>query len=231
MAEPNFADLTRMYDGFLQPPDEDSSRAKKRRRLRAAATALFIQHGYRRTSIDDVANRAGVAKGTVYLYYKTKAELLLHCVADEERQQLAEVEPAMAIELPPKERLRGMLRLLFVLTSRTPLIARLLSGDVEFRAALEELEQTEGWQSFEHVWRQVIKDLLQAIAPGAPANQADDTARLINSLIYMAGQVQDDHVRGGLSLEAYAESFAAILVEGIAVTLGTVAAGPRGGNP
>lgn len=39
------------------------------------AEQLFIQFGYRRTTMDDVARRAGVAKGTLYLYFDSKAEL------------------------------------------------------------------------------------------------------------------------------------------------------------
>lgn len=39
------------------------------------AVQLFIQFGYRRTTMDDVARRAGVAKGTLYLYFDSKAAL------------------------------------------------------------------------------------------------------------------------------------------------------------
>lgn len=43
--------------------------------LIAAALALFIERGYAATRLDDVAQRAGVAKGTVYLYFKDKRAL------------------------------------------------------------------------------------------------------------------------------------------------------------
>lgn len=41
----------------------------------AAAKQLFGRYGYRRTSIDDIAQEARVAKGTVYLYFKSKEEI------------------------------------------------------------------------------------------------------------------------------------------------------------
>lgn len=44
-------------------------------RILDAAQALFWRYGLRRTSIDDVANEAGVAKGTVYLYFDSKETL------------------------------------------------------------------------------------------------------------------------------------------------------------
>jgi AcrR family transcriptional regulator len=38
---------------------------------------LFIQHGYRKTSIDDIAQAARVAKRTVYLHFENKAAVFL----------------------------------------------------------------------------------------------------------------------------------------------------------
>jgi AcrR family transcriptional regulator len=61
-----------------------------------AATSVFLDEGYRRTQMADVAARMGVAKGTVYLYVESK-EALFHSVlqhADRgERLALPEVLP------------------------------------------------------------------------------------------------------------------------------------------
>jgi AcrR family transcriptional regulator len=43
--------------------------------ITAAALALFVERGYAGTRLDDVASRAGVSKGTVYLYFANKEEL------------------------------------------------------------------------------------------------------------------------------------------------------------
>jgi AcrR family transcriptional regulator len=40
-----------------------------------AALAVFAENGYSATRVDDVAKRAGVSKGLLYLYFKTKEEL------------------------------------------------------------------------------------------------------------------------------------------------------------
>jgi AcrR family transcriptional regulator len=45
------------------------------RELIEAATSVFLEQGYRRTQMADVASRAGVAKGTVYLYFESKDAL------------------------------------------------------------------------------------------------------------------------------------------------------------
>ncbi len=47
----------------------------KRESILEAAIELFSSYGYRRTSIEDVARRAGIAKGTVYIYFRNKEQL------------------------------------------------------------------------------------------------------------------------------------------------------------
>lgn len=48
----------------------------KEAKLIEAAIALFLERGVRGTTMQDIASRAGVAVGTVYLYYKDKAEVV-----------------------------------------------------------------------------------------------------------------------------------------------------------
>jgi AcrR family transcriptional regulator len=47
----------------------------KQARILGAAQDLFLRYGVRKTSIDDVAREAEIAKGTVYLYYSSKHDL------------------------------------------------------------------------------------------------------------------------------------------------------------
>ena len=47
-----------------------------------AALELFVQKGYAATRAEEVAARAGVAKGTLYLYYRSKEELLKAVIRD-----------------------------------------------------------------------------------------------------------------------------------------------------
>jgi AcrR family transcriptional regulator len=50
---------------------------KKHGAILDAARAVFSRDGYAASSVDDVAAEAGIAKGTVYLYFKSKEELYL----------------------------------------------------------------------------------------------------------------------------------------------------------
>ncbi len=60
--------------------------------LLAAALDLFVERGYAATRLDDVAARAGVSKGTLYLYFENKEELFKAVVRENLVSALAEAE-------------------------------------------------------------------------------------------------------------------------------------------
>ncbi len=63
----------------MQNPDTPQSHQRRKEarpaELTAAALALFVERGYAATRLEDVAARAGVSKGTLYLYFDNKEEL------------------------------------------------------------------------------------------------------------------------------------------------------------
>lgn len=68
------------------------SRRKEARpeEILAAALELFVERGYAATRLEDVAAKAGVSKGTVYLYFANKEELLKAVVREGIVSPLAE---------------------------------------------------------------------------------------------------------------------------------------------
>lgn len=54
----------------------------KRRVILGAARALLVARGFQDIALDDIAKKAGVAKGTLFLYYKSKEELFSAAFAD-----------------------------------------------------------------------------------------------------------------------------------------------------
>jgi AcrR family transcriptional regulator len=61
---------------ILLPPDE------RRQQLLDAATWAFARKGYRRAAVSDIIARAGVARGTFYLYFDSKEQVFLAIVKD-----------------------------------------------------------------------------------------------------------------------------------------------------
>jgi TetR/AcrR family transcriptional regulator, cholesterol catabolism regulator len=64
------------------------------------AATLFAQRGYHATSIQDVADAAGIRKGNVYYYVTTKEDLLYAIVRRHHDAALAEIESFAGIESP-----------------------------------------------------------------------------------------------------------------------------------
>jgi AcrR family transcriptional regulator len=61
-----------------------------------AALDLFVERGYAATRLEDVAKRAGVSKGTLYLYYENKEELFKAVVRTSIVPVLGEAEESVA---------------------------------------------------------------------------------------------------------------------------------------
>jgi AcrR family transcriptional regulator len=64
------------------PNPRENTGGDKRGAILAAAQDLFLRYGVKRTALDDVARGAGVAKGTLYLYFDSK-DTLFAAVAQE----------------------------------------------------------------------------------------------------------------------------------------------------
>lgn len=61
----------------------ESAKTARRASLLSTASALFASRDFNDVSVDDIAKKAGLAKGTVYLYFGTKEALFLHLVSEE----------------------------------------------------------------------------------------------------------------------------------------------------
>src|SRR5262245_55573698 len=132
--------MRRLMDSLAAGAGEDDARARKRRRIVEAATALFLRHGYRKASIDEVAVEAGIAQGTVSLYFQTKAELLVAAIQAEKRAYLERCRPLFDEGIDGRERLRRYLQMGVELSAEMPLTSKLVGGDREILAAMAEMD-------------------------------------------------------------------------------------------
>lgn len=85
-----------------------------------AAAALFAEHGYSATSIDQIAERIGSTKGRVYHHYDAKAELVLHIQNRVFDDLIATLQPIAAdLEAAPG-RLGRMIEAHLILAAERP---------------------------------------------------------------------------------------------------------------
>jgi TetR/AcrR family transcriptional regulator, transcriptional repressor for nem operon len=119
----------------VKPPDQ------RRREILAAATELFHQRGYSGTAVPSIAAKAGVAAGTVYLYFPSK-EAILVGLQEEFEAGLLERLAVFAATVLAEEDASGEI------VSYQEVVGRLIDGMVAFslerRGAVEVLARHVG---------------------------------------------------------------------------------------
>ena len=89
---------------------ETSRKSDKRELISRAAIEVFAEKGFHQARVSDVAARAGVADGTIYLYFKNKEDLLLSIFEDSMEILLKGVQVALLGTEDPLEKLRVFIR-------------------------------------------------------------------------------------------------------------------------
>src|SRR5713101_2224697 len=83
----------------------------KRTAIIRAAISVFAHNGYFNSKVADIAREAGVADGTVYLYFKSKEEIL-HSIFDRSVDEaVADARKQLDAISDPREKLRRIARL------------------------------------------------------------------------------------------------------------------------
>jgi TetR/AcrR family transcriptional regulator, fatty acid metabolism regulator protein len=84
--------------------------ATKRQRILRAATDVFAQSGYFNAKVSDIAKSAGVADGTIYLYFDGKEDLLVNIFREHTRSYLQSLERDLTQARRAEERVRVAIR-------------------------------------------------------------------------------------------------------------------------
>jgi TetR/AcrR family fatty acid metabolism transcriptional regulator len=82
---------------------------KKRRTIIEAAIAVFSRTGYQRAKIKDIADEAGVGKGTVYEYFRSKQELFLQMGECLFERHMEDQRRKLELVFSPEEQLRALI--------------------------------------------------------------------------------------------------------------------------
>jgi TetR/AcrR family fatty acid metabolism transcriptional regulator len=93
--------------------EEEDRREQRRKLIMRAALKIFSKKGYSPTALDEVAQEAGIAKGTLYLYFKDKEDLMYNTimsVLDHLKERMIEGIPQ---DLPPLDTLEKIAFILF----------------------------------------------------------------------------------------------------------------------
>ena len=84
--------------------------SSKRERILRAAVEVFARSGYFNAKVAEIAKTAGVADGTIYLYFEGKEDLLVTIFREHTRSYLSSLRSELATIRRPEERLRAAIR-------------------------------------------------------------------------------------------------------------------------
>src|SRR5207248_3973363 len=96
---------------------KERQRQEREALILQVAEEVLIEKGYHETSMDEIAARVGIAKGTVYLHFPSKEDLVVAIFARDMQQFLqaveAAIENAAASELTTRAKLEAVLHFMY----------------------------------------------------------------------------------------------------------------------
>jgi TetR/AcrR family fatty acid metabolism transcriptional regulator len=136
----------------------EEKRTDKRARILEAAVRVFAERGFFNATVAEIARAAGVADGTIYLYFKSKDDLLLRLFEEKVSELQAAAQAALAEETTAPARLRRFIQLHLALVEKNPDLASVLI--VELRQSAQVLKQSDKAKlsAYLDVIAQVVRD-------------------------------------------------------------------------
>ncbi|MBO0700805.1 MAG: TetR/AcrR family transcriptional regulator [Zavarzinella sp.] len=193
-------------------PKDPGLAIRRRAAILEAAIRVFARRGYRDTNLQDVADALGVAKGTLYLYYRGKEELFLAAV-DRGMVRLRDHVRSAYSDVPdPLDRLEVAVRAYLEFFRDHPDLAELLIQErAEFRDRKTPTYH-EHRRTNEAAWQDVYRRLISA--GRVRAIPVDRILDVIGDLVY--GTMFTNHFTGRhRSLDAQARDVIDIVFHGI----------------
>ena len=95
-----------------------------------AAIRVFARNGYYNSRVSDIAREAGIASGTIYLYFKTKEEILVTLFRDKMAAFVAQLRREIAGEPDPETKIRRLVGVHFSVLEQNPALAEVVQVEL-----------------------------------------------------------------------------------------------------
>jgi len=178
-----------------------------------AAVRVFARKGYFNSRVSDVAREAGIAAGTIYLYFDTKEEILITLFREKMAAFVSALRKAIAEERDAVAKLRRLVRLHFQMLEGNPDLAEVVQ--VELRQG-QKLFRGPASQEIATYFALISSVLDEGVAAGR--FRADLPVKVATKMLFGAmDQMATSWVLGkrGYRLADTAEAVAEIFVQGI----------------
>ncbi len=104
--------------------------ADKHRQIIEAAVRVFARNGYYNSRVSDIAKEAGIASGTIYLYFKTKDDILVTLFREKMASFVSHLREAISAEPDALTKLRRLIALHFQVLERNPALAEVVQVEL-----------------------------------------------------------------------------------------------------
>ena len=168
----------------------EDAKDERRQLLLSAALDEFFESGFSAARIEDIAQRASLSKGTVYLYFDSKEALFLALIEDLATPNIEQIEQIAALAPSLREALNrlAVFAPMMIRTSNLPRLMKVLIGDSH---TFPEIIRDYRKQKIERILGALTGFLDRAVDRGEIAPQNTSlTTRLILAPIVLSGMWQ-----------------------------------------
>ncbi len=196
---------------------KEKQRQERKALILQAAEEVLMEKGYHETSIDEIAARVGIAKGTVYLHFASKEDLVIALFAQdlEKFQQL--VGSTVASELTARAKMEAILHVLYgsFFSKRYQLLYS-LSNSADLRRIFVEKKGC-----MREMWEQISALITILLEEGKAAGEFDTTiptSVMLSAFFSLLSPKSYDRlmIEGQMSQEEVSRQLGRIYFKGIA---------------
>jgi TetR/AcrR family fatty acid metabolism transcriptional regulator len=95
-----------------------------------AAVRVFARNGFYNSRVSDIAREAGIASGTIYLYFRTKDEILVTLFREKMAAFVAALRTEIGRERDPEAKIRRLVRQHFEVLEASPDLAEVVQVEL-----------------------------------------------------------------------------------------------------
>ena len=150
---------------------KEKQRQEREALILKIAEEVLLEKGYYETSMDEIASRVGVAKGTVYLHFPSKEDLVVAIFAQDLQQFSEGIEAIMASELPVRAKIEAFLHFMYggFFSKRTQLLYAIYNN-IDLRRLFFEKKGC-----MRDLWEDLAARVTKLLEEGKAAGELDTT--------------------------------------------------------
>ena len=134
-------------------PHDVKDKNSKYHRILEAAVKVFARQGFRQSTVAQIAKEAGVADGTIYLYFKNKDDILVHFFSSKAKQVFDRFREEVGRGANSLEKLRNLVRVHLAEFQRDPDMAVVYQIETHQSSRLAEEQIREMAKMYQDIWR------------------------------------------------------------------------------